>query len=364
MSKCEPPSETWFELVFGIKETLLDIHHAIDVEEQPGKVAMRCDASRRTYHFGPLEVLNCSSFLTQSSRGAAHFQILDGPSYRASALDFSDFLVLQSLPQNKGSTFQVLSAFNCLPFIGPDQTAASGIASAIYDKTQGSRAAIASSPAFLYRNYFVPHEDDSMGQIGKEIELLCDTPLKIRHGFVTLTHNDERQLKSAQFDWSDLNAYRIGLQRKCPITLTAQDGFLTVLDSKHFVHQVFMGTLNFSGMAVKTEFTRNLARVILTAGYRATLLAAWENSILFPSAEGADRCFLAMAANDATQIPVEVMCQAIADCEDVIMNCGLEVVLVCEGKVDLVARKLGSLLANTRGEILTAEDPRVEQINM
>jgi hypothetical protein len=346
--------KTWFEMVFGIEETLSNIDCKIDIEEHPDDIVMKCCANERLFSFGPLEILSCSCFRPQASSGPGSFSILDGPSFRSAPADYSDFLVLQSLPRYNGSTFQVLSTFNCLAFIGPDQTAEIGITGTIYDKTQGAQACLACAPAFLYRNYFVPHPDESIGQLCQEIELLSECPLKVRHGYLVIDNDDIHILKSSNFDWSNLDYYPIGLQRNSEVALSRKGNAIAVAREGQFVHQAFMGTLNFAGMVVPDKFTRDLAKYMLTAGYRATILAAWENSLAFPKAEGAHRCILTLAADSLNKIPVELVCSAISACEDVIMNCGLEIILVCTENVGIVSQHLEHLMQRTGGKMLSA----------
>jgi hypothetical protein len=91
-----------------------------------------------------------------------------------------DVLTSQSSEFFDGATFLAASSFNCLEFVGGDQTAADGVTGYYADVTQG--------PAAVYRNYFAPHSDGAVGQLESDVKLLNDTPISpfVVNGYPTL----------------------------------------------------------------------------------------------------------------------------------------------------------------------------------
>jgi hypothetical protein len=346
--------DKWFEMVFGFPETLKNVCSKIDVEEQPDEVLMtaRIGPGTRTFSAGAFHLCSCASFTNTPLRGQSAVTLIGGQSHSGHDLDYSDFLVLQSLPEFNGATFHVQSTLNCLQFIGPTQTAAIGITTTIYDRTQGAVASLSASPAFLYRNYFVPHADGRLGQIGRELDLLGDTPIRVEHGHAVVRERDIPTL--SRFDWSDLTHYRVGIQRNCQVALARRGRTLHVVTRPQFVHQVFTGAISFAGPVLESDLTRGIAQQLMTAGYRAAVLAAWENSALYPEPQGARRCVLAIAGNQANRNPVAVACRGIAACEDLLAQAGLEVFVVCGEDIVAVQAYLGRFAAATGGGVLSA----------
>lgn len=62
--------------------------------------------------------------------------------------------------ENRHSTFQVASQFNCLETMSPTQYPEEGVGCYAKDKTQGPACSIACGPATVFRNYFVAIDAD------------------------------------------------------------------------------------------------------------------------------------------------------------------------------------------------------------
>lgn len=76
-------------------------------------------------------------------------------------------------PMNAGAVFQVASQFNVLEMPGPRVTPDDGITNYVNDPTQGPNCAMACPAATLYRNYFV-NEFGQGGSRGRQLDLLYD----------------------------------------------------------------------------------------------------------------------------------------------------------------------------------------------
>lgn len=69
-------------------------------------------------------------------------------------------------PENRGALFQVASQFNLLEMISPSVTPEHGVGIYEQDGTQGPACAIAAGAGTIYRNYFVPL-DEQVGQTAR-----------------------------------------------------------------------------------------------------------------------------------------------------------------------------------------------------
>ena len=320
------PLGSWFEDVFGFRESLVDVDMEVVLEERPGDNVIKVRG--REISAGVFDVVSCGMFDGMRERGSAKAFVVDG-----------DLLVLQGLPGFDGATFQVPSGFNCLQFVGPDQTAGMGITNYVYDEAPGPSAAIACAGSLLYRNYFCLNPDGSRGQIGREIELLDGTPLRVEHGFVVMTEEEAQALSEQGFDWDDLAQYRVGVQRMCQVTTMRDEGRVRAIDTDQRVHQVFTGTLKFESLVVENSFTKRLAKNILAAGYRTCMLVAWANALAFPDHAGSNKLVLC-----ADGVPGDLLVEALRSCTDVIQNSGLDIYVVCRGALSQTVCFLRSVL--------------------
>jgi hypothetical protein len=76
-----------------------------------------------------------------------------------------DVRAMHSEPEFERAMFQVASQFNLLEMTGPNVTPEDGVTPYSTDHTQGPACAIAAGAATIYRNYFVPVDD--------EIDMYC-----------------------------------------------------------------------------------------------------------------------------------------------------------------------------------------------
>ena len=163
-----PPKKqmTWFEALFGFRETKYDTtknNFSVTFQEDP--------------ETGLSEGLLCSNAKpdTKYSIGRFHYptlgelrekteDIVDDTASSTTELTF-DVLVgdVQSFhgkPENKFATFQVASQFNCLEFVGASVVPESGVTVYEFDHTQGPACCLCTGPAITYRNYMHKYEDE------------------------------------------------------------------------------------------------------------------------------------------------------------------------------------------------------------
>jgi hypothetical protein len=222
VSHLNSPMPTWFETVFGFRETRYDydtVRSRFRVEiAQPssafvesiynnggslsgGDVILHTvpshDETARRFFVGTFDtpsVGNLRSMLHHVKRA----KVVSEPEINALSLDTGSSTVtpdfhqksfqgkgltfrhivgnagrLHRDPKNAGAVFQVASQFNVLEMPSPRVTPDDGVTNYVYDPTQGPNCAIACPAATLYRNYFV-NEYGQGGSRGRQLDLLYD----------------------------------------------------------------------------------------------------------------------------------------------------------------------------------------------
>lgn len=320
----------WFETLFGFSDSPENVSKFMECEQNEEGAVLFSRKNQKKFTAGKFATCSVSSFQNLEPRNGGHLNIIHGNGMKSSKLYLVDVMCAQNHPDFDGATFQVASNFNCLEFLGSKQTAYKGVNSYVQNHAQGPVCAVSAGPAVTYRNYFVLHNDGAIGQLKKEIELLSRTPLKIEHGYVKINQNECERLKSQSFDWSDFDKYQIGVHQNCQITMNrGKNGMILNPDSKQITHQVFCAAFSFPRNVIVNDFTYEIGGQILKAEYRATILAAWDNSIKFPDRKGSKKCFLTLLGGGVFHNPFNIICNAINDCKSVIELSGLDVYVVC-----------------------------------
>ena len=101
-----------------------------------------------------------------------------------------------------------------------------------------------------------------------------------------------------------------------------------------------------------------MSKELLTAEYRATILAAWENSILYPGRKGSNKLSLTLLGGGVFCNPYQIICGAIAANIKLIKESGLKVYLTCydESTFDEVMQYLETAVNETNGKIYDTND--------
>jgi hypothetical protein len=237
-----------------------------------------------------------------------------------------NILEVQSNPAFDGATFLAASNFNCLEFMNENMSAGEGITRYHRDHTQGPYCALAAGPAILYRNYFVPHGGE-IGQLAKELELLGDTPIAkyVQHGRPIIKDSSEL----AQYDWKTMDSkFLIGLHENCQVTTTQVGTKFADAPPGRIIHQVYAAAFDFRRIVVD-DTMMEIARRMLTAEYKATILAAWEMSRKYPGRAGSNKLSLTLLGGGVFRNPFPLICDTIMACEEVLVQSGLEAYVVC-----------------------------------
>jgi hypothetical protein len=211
---------SWFEELFGFKESVNVVKKNFKVEEFGDHATLTSLVNQRTFNAGHFSLRNISSFtslLKTPSPTPGKLHVIHGQGGSGANSDICSVLETQALPEFDGATFQAASNFNCLEFCGPSESAAMGVTRYVYDPTQGPYCAIGAGAATVYRNYFIPHSGTN-GQLQKEVELLGKTPIGkyVIHGYPIL---DQKKLQGvAKHKWDDLDQFYVGLHENCEAT--------------------------------------------------------------------------------------------------------------------------------------------------
>ena len=228
-----------------------------------------------------------------------------------------------------------------------------GITNYYLDLTQGPYSVLATGPSLLYRNYFLPVDDNHIGQLEKEINLLENCPIKIQHGYAKINYNDELFLKN--IDWDNLNLYQIGVHQNCQVTMTKNNlnKFKIFFNSTQIVHHVFASTFNFNNDVIPTPFNIEISKKLLENEYKLTILSAWENSLLFPNYIGSNKLFLTLLGGGVFRNPKEIIINSLIKSLDLIIKSGLDVYLINFNKSIEINSLISNFINLTGGKIIS-----------
>jgi hypothetical protein len=193
----------------------------------------------------------------------------------------ADAKSLHADPANTGAVFQVASQFNLLEMCGPSETPEMGVSKYAGDPTQGPACALACFAGTVYRNYFVPLEDQIGQTAHKQIECLADLGealgnrnsrlWQMQNGYCLATAEGLREirqiLEAADETERDRlrGLLRVGVQWDTEVTLPG---------AGHLVSQVYASALPVGYSPHSASDWEPFARLVLKAAYEATLLAA------------------------------------------------------------------------------------------
>ncbi|KAK8833753.1 hypothetical protein M9Y10_035687 [Tritrichomonas musculus] len=357
---------TWFEQLFGFKESVESVQNNFDVIESnefnqtklnppPLQTKLVSKVNGKSYNAGNFQIRSSdrkSYHLSKSpNKNNGKLNIIHGYGRQSKHYELVDILSMQSIPAFNGATYLAASNFNCLEFVSCYQTASSGVTSYYADPTQGPYAALACGPSIVYRNYFLKH-DNVIGQISSEINLLSKTPIPVTHGYAIIHDNkvltppkpktfwgivkrfilklfmSEEKLNGLY--WTDPKIWQVGVHRNCEVALArGSQGEFCFARAGVFAHHVYAAAFNFASDVVETDLTRKVSTQMLTAEYRATILAAWENSILYPGRPGSNKLSLTLLGGGVFNNPYDIICGAIAENVKLIKESGLQVYVTC-----------------------------------
>jgi hypothetical protein len=232
---------------------------------------------------------------------------------------------------NEKALFQAASQFNLLEMVSPHVTPEEGIDGYAYDITQGPSCAISCGAGTIYRNYFVPIDDqigqtahrqiDCLGDIG---HILKNDQLKLwrmSNGYALPSHHGLQHINDLIGAYSDpqrdylISHLNVGIQ---------WDTEVTIAPDKHRVSQIYCSALPVAYGGIRSHHWAPFARLILEATYEATLYAALINWEYF----GNNRVYLTMVGGGVFGNESEWILQSMQKAIDRFKNVALDVRIV------------------------------------
>jgi hypothetical protein len=354
------PARNWFSTLFGFAESVDKVFDkfTIDVDDA-GQATLTSKVNGRRFNAGRFTVRNIPSFRPLPPVGGGKLHVIKGA--RMSGKSYLvDVLTSQSHKSFDGATFLAASNFNCLEFVGPRQTAAHGVTGYYADVTQGPYCALAAGAATVYRNYFALHSDGKFGQLEEQVRLLKDTPIDkfVTNGYPRLRTSELAAI--AGHDWDDLNQFYVGVHENCEVTTTrgVSPSTFKLAPPGRIVHHIYAAAFNFTGSVDQNKVSLRIAGRLLAAEYRAAVLAAWELSQKYPGREGSNKLVLTLLGGGVFYNPRGLICGAIAEAKDLIVQSGLDVYVVCWSPRDFAESIpfLGPVVEETGGTKIDAAE--------
>jgi hypothetical protein len=353
------PKAKWFERLFGFEETTKAVYANFTVSESPGSATLTSKVNGRSFNAGHFSIRNCASFsgLAPVLGRKGKLNIICGNGMRGDEIHLTDVLEAQSFEDFDGATFQAASNFNCLEFVSEYQSAAHGVTSYYSDVTQGPYCALATGPATVYRNYFIPRPDGKIGQIESDVQLLSETPLNqfVRNGYPVVPTSNVPEFDT--FDWKDVDKFYVGVHENCEVTLRRRGRNFQEAPAGRIVHHVYAAALDFAGHVPSDEKMHQIGFRLLCAEYRATVLAAWDLALRYPDRKGSGKLLLTLLGGGVFGNSHESIAAAIKEAQDVIVASGLEVYIMCfsSSQYNEVLPLLKTVVEETQGELIVAE---------
>jgi hypothetical protein len=354
------PSSEWFKSLFGFHESVDEVRANFTVEvDAAGQATLTSAANGRSFNAGRFTVRNIPSFPAPPAVGGGKINVIKGAGM-SGKLYLVDALASQSHESFDGATFLAASNFNCLEFVGPSQTAGEGVTGYYGDTTQGPYCALAAGAATVYRNYFAPHGEGAVGQLDQEVRLLKDTPIDpfVSHGYPQLRASDLTGM--ADHNWDDPDQFYVGVHENCEVTTTRGEGRSTfaLAPPGRIVHHVYAAAFDFNGYVAPSDVGLAISKKLLAAEYRAAVLAAAELANKYPGRQGSNKLVLTFLGGGVFGNPKDMICSAMLEAKDLIVQSGLQVYIVCWSTREFSESFpfLREAVEETGGEVINAAD--------
>lgn len=327
----------WFERITGFAEAgyaETQARLSVDGEHLVSK------ANGRRHRIGRLELVTLQALRAR--------RVLSGSGSRRRSSTVrclvGDVRALHGQPEFAGATFQVASQFNLLEMVGPEVTPEEGVTRYMFDRTQGPACAIAAGAGTIYRNYLVPvgegfgqtreRQLDALAPLGQALADRLQRPMAslwtMRNGYALASAHGlgaiGQLLDAASIDEHDerdrlRGLLAVGVHRDVAVTdaSAAPDA-----GEPPLVTQVYASALPVAYSGIAAPAWEPFARLVLEAGYEATLLAAVEQA----ARGGSPTVLLTRLGGGAFGNPDGWIDDAIVRALHVVEHAGLDVRLV------------------------------------
>jgi hypothetical protein len=237
-------------------------------------------------------------------------------------------------PENAGALFQVASQFNLLEMVSPSVTPEDGVDIYEGDQTQGPACAIACGAGTIYRNYFVPVNDQVGQTADNQIDCFYDLGVmlgnsddklwKMQNGYALpsasgLKAISQRLSDATESERDELRqALRIGLHWDPEVTIGGQS---------HLVSQAYCSALPVAYTSHPDTLWAGFAQLVLEASYEATMCAA----VLNAERTGSNKVYLTLLGGGAFGNRDEWIISAIRRAVNLVAKFELDVFIVSYG---------------------------------
>ncbi|KAK8849918.1 hypothetical protein M9Y10_018508 [Tritrichomonas musculus] len=129
---------------------------------------------------------------------------------------------------------------------------------------------------------------------------------------------------------NDPTIWKVGVHRNCQVVLNRgpRNSFCLAPPNQTANH-VYAAAFNFVSDVIRSDLTYKVAKQLLIGEYRATILSAWENSLLYPDRAGANKLSLTLLGGGVFANPMDIICDAIKENIQLIKESGLDVYITC-----------------------------------
>lgn len=295
---CVPLSSNfgWFKDLFGFvdgstEQGIRGSRERFDYDPNNGVLSLRSSVER--WNAGTFELVSLGDLRV---RARATLRNLQG--HNTVRLLTQDPAILHGDPDYAGAIFQATAEHNCLQLrpahgLAWPATLETGVASYVWDKSQGASCAIACAPGAVVRAYFAldggkpQTNEDQINTLEPLIAFLTaqasdsTRPLvRVKNGYVDLSDSNSAELGRIINGLSEKRRetakglLRVGWQKNTAVTCTKKRVWSDEPWYKgpgHLVHQVYASPLYVLHSEREWE---PLARLVLEAAYEATMLVA------------------------------------------------------------------------------------------
>ncbi len=315
-------TKMWFEELTGFQETSPhQVHEHLSVD---GEMIFSRD-NGRSFACGHLE----TPTLAELRQRVRAIEIPAGKLILREVI--ADVQQLHADPSNAGALFQVASQFNLLEMPNPHKTPEDGLAEYHNDSTQGPACAVAAGAGTIYRNYFVPindqigqsadHQIDCLADIGSALKNQDHRLWQMRNGYALATETGLIEISSrlASADPSEIDSLRqllrIGFQWNTEVTIT---------ESRHTVSQAYCSALPVKYSHHPLEHWARFARLILEAAYESVICGAILNAVN----NGNNKLFLTLLGDGAFGNPRQWIIQSLQRALNKYKQANLDITIV------------------------------------
>jgi hypothetical protein len=262
----------WFEQLTGFKEE--------SPENVRNKLKIVGDTllslvNAQSFSFGKLEIPTLAALKKRNEnlqKYRARLQVKE---------IVADVQALHAALENSHALFQVASQFNLLEMANPSITPEQGIDRYAFDYTQGPACAISCGAGTIYRNYFV----EVNGQIGQTahnqidcLDLIAKALgnehlhlWKMQNGYALASESGLLTINKKIANFTEAEREKLKEQLKIGIQWNTE---VTQSTTKHKVSQIYCSALPVAYSRIAPSYWEPFARIILEAGYEASLYAA------------------------------------------------------------------------------------------